>query len=153
MANAGQASFCCVYLCRFVARVMPTSFGTLLLWLLQCRTSCTAMWTSAHGKPTDTFAVFNAPRRSVRIRASCSMASGSDAEDDGAGTSLKASAGPVTIFKPAKGTSTSKSTNKSASAAKLASKGTKSTADLVPAVSSGSAKPAAADPACPKALS
>ncbi|DBB08231.1 TPA: Poly [ADP-ribose] polymerase 3 [Trebouxia sp. C0006] len=41
------------------------------------------------------------------------MASGSDAEDDGAGTSLKASAGPVTIFKPAKGTSTSKSTNKS----------------------------------------
>ena len=84
------------------------------------------------------------------------MATGSDAENDDTGTSLKASAGHVTIFRPAKGKPTSKSTNKSASAAKktakLASKGKKSTADLAQAISSGSAKPAAADPACPKAL-
>ena len=93
-----KQEFCCDYLRRFVKRVLPKAFGTLLWCLLYCRTSCRAMWTSAHGKPTDTFAVSNAPRRSVRIRASCSMASGSDAEDDDTGTSLKASAGPVTTL-------------------------------------------------------
>ena len=151
-----KQEFCCVYLHRFVERILPKSFGTLLWCVLYCRTSFKTLWTSAHGMPTDNFAMLNAPRRSVRIRASCSVATGSDAEDDDTGTSLKASVGHVTTCRPAKGKSTSKSTNKSASAAKktakLASKGKKSTADLAQAIGSGSAKPAAADPACPKAL-
>jgi len=112
--------------------------------------------------PTDSFAMFHQPRRLVRIRASCSngnfhiVASGSDAEENDTGISLKASVGHMTTFRPAKGKSASKSTNKPAraakKAAKLASKGKSSTADLAQAVDSGSAKPAAADPARPKAL-
>lgn len=100
--------------------------------------------------------MLNAPRRSVRIRAGCIVVTGSNTEDDDTGTSLKAFVGHVTSSRLAKGKSTSKPTNKSASAAKktakLASKGQNATADLAQAVGSGSAKPAVADPACPKAL-
>lgn len=100
------------------------SFGTHLGCFVHSRTSTNDLRTSAHGMPDVALAMFRAPGRSLRIRPSCSAASGTGTGQSSTGTSSTVSAGALTTSRPAKSKAASKSTNKPATAARKTAKST-----------------------------